>query len=188
MARAVREYPTLPRFMCALAYLYAELGSERQARELLGALLSTDLERDHVDEDWLLGVAMLPDVCALVADDAGAARIYDLLLPHERLYAHAPNEGTFGAVARGLGVLATQLGRYDDAERHFEVAIEIERGMRARPWIAHAQHGLGETLLARGEDERGRAALGEAVAGYRELGMDSWAESAAAAIRGGDAP
>jgi DNA-binding SARP family transcriptional activator len=152
IARAVREYPTLPRFMCALAYLHAELGAERQARELLGTLLSTNLEHEHLDEDWLLGVAMLPDVCARVADDAAAARIYDLLLPYQRLYAEAPNEGTFGAVARGLGVLATQLGRYDDAEGHFVVAIEIERGMLARPWIAHAQHGLGEALLARGED------------------------------------
>jgi hypothetical protein len=30
----------------------------------------------------------------------------------------APVEGVFGALSRGLGVLATALGRYDDAERH----------------------------------------------------------------------
>jgi hypothetical protein len=55
--------------------------------------------------------------------------------------------------------------------------------MRARPWVAHAQHGLGELLLARGEDERARAVLRDAVAGYRELGMESWAQSVAASVR-----
>jgi len=79
-----------------------------------------------------------------------------------------------------LGVLARALGELDDATRHFEDAVETERAMGARPWVAHAQHGLGETLLARGDEARARAVLAEAIAGYRELGMDSWAESAAA--------
>jgi hypothetical protein len=35
-------------------------------------------------------------------------------------------------------------------------------------------------LQARGEDARARAVLDEAIAGYRELGMDSWADRAAA--------
>jgi hypothetical protein len=68
----------------------------------------------------------------------------------------------------------------DDAVAHFEDAIQTERAMGARPWVAHAQNGLGEALLARGDDARARAVLAEAIAGYRELGMDSWAESAAA--------
>ena len=41
-----------------------------------------------------------------------------------------------------------RLGRFDEAERHFEVAIETERRMRARPWLAHAQHDLAAMLLA----------------------------------------
>jgi DNA-binding SARP family transcriptional activator len=178
--RSVHEYPALPRFVCASAYVHAEIGHRRRAREALDRLLSQDLEHSHIDEDWIIGVAMLPDVCARLGDGHAARRIYSLLLPFDGLYAEAPGEGSFGAISRGLGVLARALGELDQATRHFEDAVETERAMRARPWVAHAQHGLGEVLLARGDEARARAILAEAVAGYRELGMDSWAESAAA--------
>ena len=86
-----------------------------------------------------------------------------------------------GSLARGLGVLATALRRFDDAERHFATALEIERSMRAHPWIAHAQHDLACMLLARDEDgdaARARELLTEATAAYRALGMESWAARA----------
>ena len=75
-------------------------------------------------------------------------------------------------------MLATTLRRFDDAERHFDVAIEIERRMGACPWLAHAQHDLGAMLLARGasgDSERALALLEDALATYSELGMDAWA-------------
>ena len=50
--------------------------------------------------------------------------------------------------------------------------------MRARPWLAHAQHDLASMLLARGDRARASALLTEAVATYRELGMDAWATRA----------
>jgi hypothetical protein len=106
-----------------------------------------------------------------------------MLLPYDRLYAQAPVESLFGSVARGLGVLATTLRRFDEAERHFDVAIETERKMGARPWLAHAQHELAAMLLARGsagDSERARALLGDAVAAYRDLGMNSWGRRAQA--------
>ena len=108
------------------------------------------------------------------------------LLPYERLYAHAPVESVFGAVARSLGVLATTMERYDDAERHFAVAMEVEQAMRARPWLAHAQHDLATMVLARGGDgdsERARILLDEAATTYRELGMNAWAARALAATQ-----
>ena len=83
-------------------------------------------------------------------------------------------------MARGLGVLAITLERHDDAERHFETAIDIERRMGARPWLAHAQHDLAAMLIARGKPERARPHLEEALKAYRELGMDTWAARASA--------
>lgn len=180
LAQAVHQYPALHRFTCVLANVHAELGHERAARDAIAVAMAHDLRREYVDEEWLFAVNTLPDVAAFLRDDHLARELYDLLLPYERLYSQAPVEGTFGAIARGLGVLAAQLQRFDDAERHFADAIEIERSMRAWPWLAHAQHGLGETLLARGEAARARAVLDEAIAGYRALGMESWAARAAA--------
>jgi tetratricopeptide (TPR) repeat protein len=183
IAQAVHLYPALHRFTGMLAHIHAELGHERPARDALARAIGHDLRLEYVDEEWLFAVNTLPDVCAFLRDDAAALRLYELLLPYEHLYAEAPVEGTFGAIARGLGVLAAQLGRFNDAERHFEDAIEIERGMRAWPWVAHALHGLGALLLrrdAQGDGRRARDVLDEAIAGYRELGMETWAARAEA--------
>jgi hypothetical protein len=146
--------------------------------------LSRDLGREHVDAEWLFAVCLLADACAPLGDRVAAGRLHALLLPFRDRYARAPVEASFGCVARALGVLAAVLGRHDEAAEHLGTAIEIERRMRARPWVAHAQHGLAETLLARdapGDADRAQALLDEAVEGYRALGMDAWAARAAAA-------
>ncbi len=181
--RSVREFPTLLRFPCALAHLYAELGRPREARAVLDELLARDLAREHLDAEWLFSVSLLSNAGASAEDADVATAVYELLVPYEALYAEAPLEGTFGAVGRGLGVLATSLGRHDDAERHLRTAIETERRMGALPWLAHAQHDLASLLIARagtGDEEQARVLLAAARSTYRELGMDVWAARAAA--------
>jgi len=183
IGRSVHEYPSLLRFACAQAHLEADLGREREARAHLDALLALDLEREHRDAEWLFSMALLADPCALLAHERGAAKLYSLLLPFEQLYAVAPIEGSFGAMARGLGVLATVLRRYDDADRHLEAAIEIEARMGGRPGLAHAHHDRAMALLARGapgDRERAEGHRDAALGLYRELGMDLWAARASA--------
>jgi tetratricopeptide (TPR) repeat protein len=182
IGRSTHEYPALLRFHCALAHLHAELGRERDARAAFDSLLARDLGQEHLDTECLFSMSLLPDPCAFPGDEEAAATLYSLLLPYEPVYALATIEAVFGSLARGLGTLATTLHRFDEAERHFEVAIETERRMRARPWLAHAQHDLA-TLLARGaadDRERAHALLEEAAGTYRELGMPTWASRATA--------
>jgi len=177
ITRSVSEYPSLPRFRSALAHLYGELGREHDARALL-EVLSRDLAGQYLDAEWLFTIGLLADPCVRLEDSDAAERLYSMLLPYERLYAQAPVEAAFGSLALGLGVLATSLRRFDEAEGHFDVAIETERRMRARPWLAHAQHELAAMLLARGaagDSERARGLLDDALTTYRALGMDSWA-------------
>jgi tetratricopeptide (TPR) repeat protein len=176
--RSVREYPSLPRFRAALAHLYGELGRARDARATFDAVFPHDLGPERVDAEWLFTMSLLVDPCIRLDDQVAARTMYSMLVPYERLYALAPVEAPFGSVALPLGVLATALRRFDEAEGHFEVAIEIEQRMRARPWLAHAQHELAAMLLARGasgDSERALALLEDALATYRELGMDAWA-------------
>ena len=184
--RSVHEYPSLPRFPCALAHLYGELGRERDARAALRLMVSRDLAREYLDAEWLFTISLLADPCARLGDLEGAERLYSMLLPYESLYAQAPVEATFGAIARGLGVLATTLRRFDDAERHFDVAIEIERRMRRAP-LARARPARSRGDAPRPRRERrlgaGTAALGRGAAGYRELGMDAWAARIEAPLR-----
>jgi DNA-binding SARP family transcriptional activator len=184
--RSVREYPPLLRFRCALAHLYGELGRKRDATAALNELMTHDLGNEHVDAEWLLSITLLADPCALVGDQDAAARLHALLAPYEDLYTQAPVEATFGSVSRALGVAASVLERFDAAERHFASAIETERKMKARPWLAHAQQNLATMLLSRravGDEERAAALLQDTHETYRELGMKTWAARAQELLR-----
>jgi DNA-binding SARP family transcriptional activator len=180
---SVLEYPALPRFRCALAHVYGERGRQGDAHAIVEDLLAPGRGRDHVDEEWLFGMSLLADPCARLGDEGPAEGLYELLLPYARLYAEAPIEAAFGSVARALGVLATRLGRFDLGERHFVVALATEDRMGAVPWLAHARHDFASMLVARGRagDAAKAARLrDQASRTYRELGMGSWAQRAAA--------
>ena len=120
-------------------------------------VLRHDLANEYRDAEWMFSMALLAAPVAAVGDADAAAAVYGLLEPFAHAYAVAPVEGVFGAVARGLGVVASALGRHDDAERHLEAAIALERRMGGRPWLAHAQHDLGAALLRRGDARPGGA-------------------------------
>ena len=183
---SVDEYPALLRIRCALASVYAALGREPAGPDLLKELIALDLRNEYVDAEWLLSLNMLADACATVVDVDAATRLYPVLEPYEQRYGFGPVEVSFGSVARALGVLAATTGELDAAERHFATAIEVEGRMRARPWLAHAQRGLAQVLLTRGEAGDAKRAAGlidEAIGTYRALGMQSWAARCAAQPR-----
>jgi hypothetical protein len=71
-------------------------------------------------------------------------------------------------------LLATTSQGWDDAERHFEDALEANAGMGARPWLAYTEHDYARMLHARngrGDRERADARLDAARMTYRDLGM-----------------
>jgi hypothetical protein len=124
---------------------------------------------------WLYTMARLGDVVSFVGDVRRAALLYDLLLPYADRCAVAGGALVCrGAVSRSLGVLATLLSRYDDAERHFEKALEMNARIRARVWVAHTQHDYARMLVARngpGDRARATALAALALATAREVGM-----------------
>ena len=78
----------------------------------------------------------------------------------------------YGAADRYLGMLAATLGEWDRAERHFEIAMKLNRRMGARTWLAHTAYEYARMQLARGrEDQRVAPLLGEAAALAEEIGM-----------------
>ena len=88
---------------------------------------------------------------------------------------------------RPLGLLAAVCGRLDDAEGHFERALDINTAMGARPSAAHTQHDHARMLIRRGPagDPAKPAALLRAALGvYRELGMRPWEDRAGAELAG----
>jgi tetratricopeptide (TPR) repeat protein len=129
-------------------------------------------------------MSLLADTAALVGDTDSAAVLYGLLLPYSAFNAVDLAEGFRGSVARYLGLLTTTLGRWDSAVGHFNDALAMNERMGARPWLAHTQHDYARMLLARdgpNDRERAQQALDQALATYRELGMESYAAKASEA-------
>jgi DNA-binding SARP family transcriptional activator len=157
-----------------LAHIHARLGRRDEARAALDELVSRDLSDWHLDEEWLLGICLLAETCVLLEAAGHAARLHELLLPYAALNAIAVPQLALGSTSRPLGMLATLLGRFEDAERHFEEALRMNERMGARPWLAHTQEGYARLLLRRdagGDRERAEELQSQADATYRELGM-----------------
>jgi tetratricopeptide (TPR) repeat protein len=172
---------------CVRIRLDAETGRSRQAVEALSELASEELATFHLDEEWTFCMSLLAEASALLGDVPSARKLYDVMGPYSGLNVIAVPEVLFGSVDRVLGVLAGLLGRWEEAEAHFNAALEMDRRMGARPWAAHTRHDHATMLLARdgpGDRERAEALLAEAISAYDELGMESWAKRAAALAEG----
>jgi DNA-binding SARP family transcriptional activator len=180
----VTEYPARPAFRCAFARLQALLGRLPEAKQAFDELAREEFSALPFDLEWLFGMSLLAETCAVLGETAAAGVLYRLLLPWAALNVVDVPEGFRGSVSRYLGILATMTNRLEDAERHFEEALTMNQGMGARPWLAHTQHDYARMLVSRGapgDHERAEKLVDQALAIYHELGMDSHASSAATA-------
>jgi tetratricopeptide (TPR) repeat protein len=168
------DFPWYPVHRAVLVCLLVEIGREDEARAGLVELATDEFRAIYLDNEWLLGTSLAADACALLGDEVLARVLYDQLLPYEGGHAIGHAEGSVGAVDRYLGLLATTLGRLDDAVRHLEQAIAINDRMGARPWSAHSQHDLARALRQRAR-AGDRARAGEldraALTTARRVGM-----------------
>jgi DNA-binding SARP family transcriptional activator len=171
MELEVEESTTIDSDRCNLADLYTHAGREAEAREVVEGLAGDDFDI-RVDNDKIFGWCLLAEICFLLKDGRHASRLYELLLPYADCNAVGHPLWAAGSVSRYLGLLAAQLGRFDGAARHLEHALEANERMRARPWFAHTQEDYGRLLIFVGDEDRGHALVEQALATYRELGMD----------------
>jgi tetratricopeptide (TPR) repeat protein len=173
---AVEQYPRLPVWRCGLAAYHRELGQEVEAREQFERLAAKDFSDLPRDYTWLASVDLLAEVCAFLCDTARAALLYDLLRPYaDRTIVIANGVVCLGSAARDLGLLATTIGAWDQAEAHFEAALERNRRMGAQPWLARTQHGYGVMLRRRsqpGDEDRAQRLFEDALDSATRLGLD----------------
>ncbi len=173
LAAAANEFSRLPMFWAMLAVAHCELGDDARARSALEQMASTDFAALPVDWTWFPSTAMWAEVAVHLGDVPRAEALYRLLRPYPDRLAFLATV-TFGSVAQHLGVLATALGRFDEAEEHFAVAEAVHERFDAATWQIHTQVGLARMLLARtepGDAERARRLLDEALVGARDLGL-----------------
>jgi hypothetical protein len=80
--RSAERYATYPIWRCVLARVAAESGHESEARAALEALARDRFASLPFDEEWLVGMGLLAETAAALADPAPAPALYELLLPY----------------------------------------------------------------------------------------------------------
>ena len=144
LRRLAGENPTYLILECARMLTAAELGHAAEARGSLTGLVG----RLPFDEEWLVSMGCLAETAYLIEDAESAAVIYDALHPYPDRVAVSYPEVSTGSVSRPLGLLATTLARWEDAERHFDTALEVNERIGARSWLAHTRHDYAQMLTS----------------------------------------
>jgi tetratricopeptide (TPR) repeat protein len=176
--RSVAEFPMRSVFRSMLAHLYSELGRPVESGQAFDELAVNDFADLRRDNDWLFEMSLLAEVADSLGDGGRAAILYGLLSPFAGRNVSAGGDASIGSAARGLGVLASMLQRWEEASRHFEEALERNAAMGARPWVAHTEHDYARMLFHRdgvGDRERAAELLTGALDTSRELNMSALA-------------
>jgi tetratricopeptide (TPR) repeat protein len=151
-----------------LALIYADLGLEPEARAEFERLAANDFAAIPRDALWQTSLCYLAEVCDYLQDRERAGVLYELLRPYSELAVVVANATVcLGATSRFLGQLATVTGRWDEAEAHFQHALDLNTRMEAVPWLTHTRFQYSRLLLRRGRQEdmdRADALLDEAIA------------------------
>jgi len=181
----LRDYPAIAGLRVGLAWDDVGRGDVAAARSLVAELTADGLAAIHRDYNWLGTVALLAELAAEIGAADAAADMYQLMLPHRH---RQPSVGAglvpLGSASRYLGLLASLQRRWDDAERHFADALEMNTRMGARAFVAQVEHDVRAMLLRRerGGADRARATeLGRRTEeAARAMGMAGLARRAGA--------
>jgi len=160
-------------FLATLAWGKAESGRREEAKEILVGIRGdgfATIPRHYLRIPIL---TFLSRACAPVEAVDLAAELHELLLPHRDEMAMAQG-GWIGPVTHDLGLLATVLGRYDEAEQHFADAERFQERAATPASLVHTRLAWGRMLARRGrpgDASRARALLEAAKAGARRVNI-----------------
>jgi DNA-binding SARP family transcriptional activator/tetratricopeptide (TPR) repeat protein len=179
--RSAAHCPEIADWRCALAYIHARLGRTAEAHHALDALAHADFSDLLRDASWLPNLATLSEVAVILGDVPRARLLYAQLSPYAGRCVVNFALLCQGSAARPLGLLATTLSRYDDAERHFERALAANTRIGSPLWAAHTRHDWARMLVLRdrpGDAARALELVREALAAADQLELQALAGDA----------
>jgi hypothetical protein len=127
--------------------------------------------------EWFSVAAKLAEVAAVLHDRDRAATLYDRFLPYAGQIVTGLYAFCFGSVDRHLGMLATLLERWGEADAHFHAALAVDAGLSAPPLVARTQYWYARFLARAPGADRRRASemLAQAGATANRLEMTALA-------------
>ena len=144
------QNPAIPVFRCTAAYINTEVGREDEVKRDFNYLTGPGFESlPRRGVDWPLVLMLLSEICCFLADRDQASRLHELLLPFSHRNLTSFHIVSFGSASTSLGKLATLMGHFDDAVRHFEYALAFNDRAGARPWLADTQYEYARMLMLR---------------------------------------
>nr|MDT0656970.1 AAA family ATPase [Micromonospora sp. DSM 115978] len=166
LERILDEHPTLQVFRAGLAYAWCEQGREQDARALTDSL---DVSPGGEPQFWSTTLMLWAEVCHTLALPAPASQLVPLLDGWRDRVA-STGATTEGSIAHGLGLALATLGRIDEAAAAYDLALTVNRRLRAPLFVARTQLALAE-LLTEVEPGRSRALATDAGATADHFGF-----------------
>ena len=169
----IERFPAVAFFPGMRAWALSEEGRSDEARAILAGLRQPGGFRGvPATYPRLFVLCLLSRACYRLREPAMAKELFDLLIPFRS--AMATQQSTWlGPVTHNLGLLATVLGRHDDAHQYFAEAVEAQDRMGAQVHVIHTRLEWARMLLQRGPEHasQARALLEEAKAGAQAVGL-----------------
>jgi class 3 adenylate cyclase/tetratricopeptide (TPR) repeat protein len=156
-AQRARENPGMPMLRAVLAFYNSELGRLDEARAALDAAAPDRFAVLPHDLLRLMALCRYGQTAFRTGATQHAETLYDLLYPYRD---HLINSlvTVFGSGHMILGLLATQLDRYDCADRHFGEAVSLHERIDAPLFLARTWLYWAHMLIRRGQSgDSGRA-------------------------------
>jgi class 3 adenylate cyclase len=164
---------TVPTADAITAFILCELERPDEGRQYYERLATSRFAGIRFDHLWLTCLALCAEVAVRLEDIESAAGLSDLLAPYSDQVAQI-HGWQLNCVTHYLGLLATSLGRFDEAEAHFQATAERQLRIGTPVWLAHTRLEWARMLLTRrapGDVEQAEKLLGQALATARELGL-----------------
>ncbi|MCZ4316186.1 AAA family ATPase [Comamonadaceae bacterium G21597-S1] len=188
----VQSTPEAQQWPPGLALLYAELDMRAECQAQFDNLPWHTAMRPARDASTLTIIFFAAEICVYLHDVARAATLYPLLAEHAGSNLMPDFGGPcLGSADRLLGNLAAVQQQWEQAQAHFEAALEMDQHTGARVWLAHSRYDYARMLHRRGHEgdaARARELLEPALADSTALGMQALTPRIAALVQEVEAP